>query len=141
MTPARDRLARVLAAVPALAWTAVISWFSTDRWGASSTRPRLSSLLGVLLPWAPPEAIEVLHVILRKGGHVTEYGILAALWSLALRGWRWPLGLCVLTAFLDELHQATTLTREGSAGDVLLDSAAAAAALALVLAARRRRAG
>lgn len=133
----RERLIRGLRALPALAWTAMIGWFSTDRWGAPSTRPRMSSVLSLLLPWLSPDSIEALHWLARKGGHVGEYGILAALWSMALGGWRWPLGLAVLTAFLDELHQATTLTREGSAADVVLDSSAAAVALIVLLAIRR----
>jgi len=60
--------------------------------------------------------------------------VLALLWRRALgpAGWRGPLGLAVLTAALDEAHQATTLTREGSVADVLLDGAAAAGALLVV---------
>jgi VanZ family protein len=128
---APERLTKIAALLPPLAWTVVIGWFSTDRWGAPSTRPRISSVLAHLLPWLSPEAIEALHWLARKGGHVTEYGILAALWAMALGGWRGPLALSVVTAFLDELHQATTVTREGSAADLLLDSSAAAAALVL----------
>ena len=62
--------------------------------------------------------------------------MLAALWRWALatraerRRWRAALGLSILTAALDELHQATTLTRTGSPSDVLLDSAGAGAVLA-----------
>jgi hypothetical protein len=68
---------------------------------------------------------------MRKAGHVTEYGVLAGLWAGAVGGWRWPLGLSVVTAFLDELHQSTTLSRDGSVADVLLDSASAFGVLTL----------
>ena len=40
-----------------------------------------------------------------------------------------PLGLTMLTAAIDELHQSTTSGRTGSVADVILDSAAGAGAL------------
>lgn len=120
-----------------LGWTAVIGWLSTDRWSAESTAPWLVGGLGALAPWLSPEVVDALHLLVRKGGHVTEYAILAALWARALPGWRRPLALGVLTAFLDELHQATTVTRGGSTADLLLDAAASAAMLALARAGPR----
>ena len=42
-----------------------------------------------------------------------------------------PFALSVLTGALDEVHQATTSTRDGSVLDVLLDAAGATAALAI----------
>jgi hypothetical protein len=113
-----------------LAWTALIAWGSTGQWGAPTTRGRLVPLLAHLLPWLTPDAIEGLHWLFRKAGHVTEYGVLGFLWGWALGGWRRAAGLSMLTAFLDELHQATTLVREGSAADFVLDSTSALAALA-----------
>jgi hypothetical protein len=95
----------------------------------------LLPLLHRLMPWVTPEQIEVLHWLVRKAAHVGNYAVLAALWSLALgsrgawRRWLAPLGLSMLTAALDELHQSTTLARTASLDDVLLDSAAAGAAL------------
>ena len=111
-----------------LAWSALIAWFSSDRWGAGATSPLLEPWLRALAPWAAPEQIAALHWLARKAGHVGEYTVLALLWRRALApgGWRAPLLLAVLTAALDEAHQATTLTREGSVADVLLDGAAAA---------------
>lgn len=126
---------RALRLVPPLAWTALIAWLSTDSWSASETASVLLPLLHWLIPWATPEQIEVLHGLVRKGAHVVDYAVLAALWSLALgsrgawRRWLAPLGLSILTAALDELHQSTTLARTASPADVLLDSAAAGAAL------------
>ena len=112
-----------------LAWTAVIAWGSTSWWGAATTRGHVAPLLARLLPWLSPDAIEVLHWLFRKAGHVTEYSVLALLWAWALGGWRRAAVLSVLTAFLDELHQAMTLVREGSAADFALDSTSALAAL------------
>ena len=129
--PARARTAvRPLLIVAALAWTALILAASGNAWSADRTRPRLFLFLSWLLPWAERPTFEAIHWLARKAGHATAYGVLAALWSLALGGWRRALALAVATGFVDELHQATTLAREGSAADVLLDAAGAGAALA-----------
>ena len=126
---------RALRLVPPLAWTALVFWLSTDSWSATETASLLLPLLRRLMPWAAPEQIEMLHWLGRKGAHAVEYGVLAVLWSFSLgsrgawRRWLAPLGLSILTAVLDELHQATTQTRTPSPADVLLDSAGAGAAL------------
>ena len=123
---------RALRLLPPLAWTALIAWLSTDTWSAAET----GTLLGRLVPWAGAEQLEIINWLARKGAHVTEYGVLAVLWSFALwnrdgrRRWLAPLGLSILTSALDELHQSTTLARTASWSDVLLDSAAAGVALA-----------
>ena len=119
--------------LPPLLWSAVIAWFSRDAWGAGATGALLLPWLHALLPWAAPEQLAGLHGLVRKGGHVFEYAALALLWRRALGpgSWRAPLALAILTAALDEAHQAATLTRGGSVADVLLDAAAAAAALAV----------
>jgi VanZ family protein len=120
-----------------LAWSALIAWFSGAGWDAGTTGTWLGPWLQALLPWAAPEQAAAVHMLVRKLGHVTEYATLALLWRHALAGpgqparWRMPLALAVLTAALDEAHQATTLTRGGSVADVLLDAGAAAAALAV----------
>jgi VanZ family protein len=109
--------------------------FSTDTWGAAGTAPDFWSCCIGCYPGAPPEQLDALHWLARKSAHVVEYAVLAVLWSRALRsrdrprGWIAPLGLVILTAAIDELHQSTTSTRTGSVADVVLDSAAAAAAL------------
>ena len=128
----------VIRFLPAILWTALIAWFSTDTWSASGPGTGfLSPLLSTLLPWAYPEQIQGVIWLLRKGAHVTEYAVLATLWrwAFAHRGpsrWRLAISLSILTAAMDEIHQATTATRTGSILDVLLDSAAAAAALVLL---------
>jgi hypothetical protein len=128
--------------LPPLAWSVLIAWFSGARWHGGATTPLLDPWLRALLPWATLEQIAGAHWLLRKTGHVIEYAVLALLWRRALAGghasWRWPLALAVLTAGLDEAHQALTPTREGRVADVLLDSGAVAAALgAATLGARR----
>lgn len=125
----RPRAVRLLAP---LCWTALIAWFSSDAWSATVTRSAALPWVAALLPWMTPDTFEALHGLIRKAAHVTEYGLLAFLWAWALAGWRRALVLSVLTAFLDEAHQATTADREGSAADFALDSSSAAAMLWLV---------
>lgn len=111
----------------------IIFWGSTERFGAEATGSLILPWLRALLTWANPAQLEALHALLRKTGHVLEYGILAWLWFRALA----PAPGRVLAAFaisvayagLDELHQAWTGVRTGSVGDVLLDGGGAASAL------------
>ena len=122
---------RALRWLPPLGWTALIAWFSTDQWSGVETQARIVPFLSAVLPWATPETLDALHWMIRKAAHVTEYGVLAALWGVALGGWRRALALSALTALLDELHQGTTLSREGSVADFVLDSASAGTFLLL----------
>jgi VanZ family protein len=122
-------LPRATRALAPLAWTALIAWFSSAAWEATTTRSAFLPWIQALLPLASPETWEALHLLIRKGAHLTEYGVLAALWAWTTGRWRSPVALAVLTAFLDEAHQATTLEREGSVADLLLDASGAAAAL------------
>jgi len=132
----------------------VIFWGSTESFSAEATAARILPLLHALLPWADLAQLELVHAMLRKSGHLLEYGILAWLWFRALSpaGHPRPLlriartaqgsteGGFALAAFaisvayagLDELHQAWTRVRTGSLPDVLLDAAGAAAALGLL---------
>ena len=74
----------VIRFLPAILWTALIAWFSTDTWSASGPGTGfLSPLLSTLLPWAHPEQIQGVIWLLRKGAHVTEYAVLATLWRWA----------------------------------------------------------
>src|SRR5688572_5216985 len=124
--------------LPAVLWTMLVAWFSTDMWSASGPGTGLfSRLLGALLPWASFEQIQGVIWVIRKAAHLTEYGVLAMLWrwAFAPRGaasWSLAFGLSVLTAALDEIHQSTTAARTGSIVDVLVDAAGAFAGLALL---------
>jgi len=69
--------------LPPLAWTLVIAWFSQESWSSEGTEfllPRLAALL----PWITPDQARAALWFIRKGAHVTEYGVLAALWMHAL---------------------------------------------------------
>ncbi|MEA2479240.1 MAG: hypothetical protein QOJ07_1162 [Thermoleophilaceae bacterium] len=93
-----------------------------------SAQPDLSSGLGT---W---------DLILRKAAHMTEYGLLCALWWRALRGTAasgralaaaWA--IAVAYASTDEFHQTFVRGRHGSPVDVLIDATGAAIAAALIL--------
>lgn len=126
--------------LPVFAWMAMIMWFSTGQWSAENTGSILQPLLHWLLPWATAAQIATLHALIRKTAHVTEYGVLATLWFIALtRERRWSprpaAWLAVLVAIawasLDELHQATEPSRTASVGDIGFDTAGAVLAASL----------
>jgi VanZ family protein len=124
--------------LPPVVWMAVIMGLSSDTGSAEHTGRWLLPSLRWLLPWATPGQLEAVHGLARKGAHLTEYAILAALCfrafvrgrGLAPRVAAWAtLALSVGWAFLDEWHQSTLPTRIGSAMDVVIDGAGALAAL------------
>ncbi len=126
-----------------LAWMGIIFVLSTGSFGAEATGLLVFPLLRSLLPWATPSQIDFLHWLGRKGGHVTEFAILAWLWYRALLALRSPhlgrrtlgfvaLVLAVAYAIVDELHQGLTGQRTASAADVGLDALAAAGAVSVL---------
>ncbi len=81
----------------------------------------------------------------RKGAHVTEFGVLTALLWRALRKpkrndprpWSWKpamlaLGIVMLYAAADEFHQRFVPNRTGSIKDVCIDTAGAVLALTII---------
>jgi VanZ family protein len=117
-----------------IVWMAVILSFSGDSFRDEATGSVVRPLLAALLPWASASTIDGLHWLIRKSAHVTEYGILATLWFIALtrnmrltrRGATWgALVIAVAWAAVDELYQATSVSRSGSASDVGIDATGA----------------
>jgi VanZ family protein len=120
-------------------WMALILVLSSDTGSAAHTRSALLPILRALLPWATPPQLDAIHGLVRKGAHVAEYAILAALWFRALvrgrglgaRAGAWSaFAIALAWAGLDELLQSWQISRTGSAADVAIDAAGAAAALA-----------
>ena len=99
---------------------------------ALSAQPDLNSGLGTV------------DLVGRKLVHMTEYGVLWALWLRAF-GWRRPwlaAAIAVGYAITDELHQTTVGGRHGSPVDVLIDTTGVAIAwLVWRRHSRRRQAG
>lgn len=136
--------ARVYRWGPPAVWTAFIFWFSTESFSAGQTGSLFEPFLHWLFPSLSPAHVARAHHWVRKGAHVTVYGILALLVFRALgdgRGRRGAVrragaalaavGACAL---VDEWHQSLTRTRTGSLRDSLIDLAGGSLALVLALA-------
>ena len=123
----------------------LIFWGSTD---ALSVR-RTSRIIGPIHRWFMPdvrdETISAIQGLIRKGGHMAEYGVLCLLFWRALvqpkRGgataWSWQKasgawGLALIYAASDEWHQSFVASREGALRDVGFDMVGATAALLLL---------
>lgn len=128
---------------PALAWAALISYFSTDLFSWEHTSRIIIPLLAWLFPSATPETLIAAHFYIRKSAHFWEFFALSLLVLRGIRagsrGWRWSWALMALAAAaayagLDELHQAFVPSRTGSIFDVMLDSSGAAVAQAIAAA-------
>ena len=150
----RPRLRVLLRSLPALAWAALIFWGSTDALSAQRTSRFLTPFLRWLVPGISEASITLARAVIRKGGHVTEFAVLAVLVAWAARGTRmddggrrWFLGAwCIATAYAatDEWHQSFQPTRQGQVLDVAIDSAGALLGALVAVAASRwvaRRAG
>lgn len=116
---------------------------STDLGSSQHSSRILGPLLRWLFPHLPAETTDGLITFIRKGGHVSEYGVLTLLvwrarrlarpqpapsgWdarSAVAAGW-----LAVLYAATDEFHQTFVPSREGCVRDVAIDSCGVALAL------------
>jgi len=145
--------------LPLLVMPTLIATESTDMMSGAHTGEHLRHLLlwaGVHLGG---RQLELLNLVLRKGGHMVGYGLLCFSWLMLLRGTYWMqhdyvnslkgrmkvqrilwrpewAGLAVLCTFLvaaaDELHQMSIPSRTGTWRDVALDTSAGVLAVAIV---------
>lgn len=114
---------------------------STSIFSAAHTGAFLAAIINAIAGHPLKSSqFNVIHFLLRKTGHVTEYAILGALLFRAIRadrtGWtaRWALAaiaIAALYAASDEWHQSFVATRTPSVWDVLLDTAGASLAQVL----------
>ena len=125
---------------PALAWAVVISLFSTGTFTADNTGRIIIPMLHWLFPSLPPQTLALLHHIIRKCAHFTEYFILSLLILRAIRAGRhgtklaWAVLAIVLVAgyaSLDEFHQRFVPGRTPAVTDVLIDTTGGATAQAI----------
>jgi VanZ family protein len=103
--------------LPVVVWAALILSAANDQFSDEKTGGWLESSFGRV----PPEV----NALIRKSAHMGEYAVLALLAWRARKTWVTPLAICVAVATADETLQAMTLTRTGSAADVLLDMSGA----------------
>jgi VanZ family protein len=138
--------------LPPIVWAAVILIASTDLFSGSNTAGVLQRIAVTIFGYRlAPATLETLNHLVRKGAHLTEYGILSALTFRALRSekqvrgekrsWnpRWAIGAIVLAACIasiDEIHQSFVPSRTGTWHDAILDAAGATIAQILIRAAQ-----
>ena len=82
----------------------------------------------------------VWDTVLRKGAHMTEFGLLTLLWWRALGRPAPAAAIAIAYAISDEWHQSFVPTRHGSPVDVLIDTAGVLLAIGAAHAWRRGRA-
>ena len=143
----RPRLGRILVPAwlrawwPALLWAGFIFTMSTDAFSAEHTASVLEPIFRWLIPSLTSDQFDVIHHIIRKSAHFTEYFVFGLLLYRGVRsagkGWRWSWALTALSAaagysILDEIHQAFVASRTASAYDSLLDSIGAFFAIAFL---------
>ncbi len=127
--------------LPAICVAILISLFSTRYFSGEQTARVILPLLRWLFPSASHRLLHLMHFVIRKAAHVTEF----AAFSIAVfhgvrgarRGWRreWAVITLLIAAGyagLDEWHQSFVPLREARFHDVLIDSAGALFAQVLV---------
>lgn len=120
--------------LPPLFWMAVILWLASDSGSSQHTGSIVLPILAFLFPSASPLQLQTMHGLIRKLGHLTEYGVLAALWLRAFTAgaglpwvaaaWR-TLLIVIAWASIDETYQSTLSSRTSSPVDVAIDTAGA----------------
>ena len=135
---------------PALFWACLIFTLSTDTFSSEHTAKVFSPILRWLFPHITEDQFDLIHHLIRKTAHFTEYFIFCVLLYRGFRGgrkgWRFSWGFsawfaAAVYSCLDEIHQAFVASRTASPYDSLLDSIGALFAVAaLFLWFRRRRA-
>jgi VanZ family protein len=135
---------------PALAWAAIISLLSTDSFSSAHTSLIIEPLLRWLYPAISGDTLDLVHHLIRKSAHFTEYFIFFVLLYHGFRAsrqnaraWNWSWALIawfIAAAYscLDEIHQIFVPSRGPSAWDSLLDSTGALFALFVLFLMYRR---
>ena len=132
-----------------LSWLAVAAWMVVIFLFSGQTGDSSGNTSGQLVRWVisifyrgyadlpvveQTEILEVIHLLIRKGAHFTEYAILAMLVANALgqytlsslRRWLIPIGVCALYAVSDEIHQYFVPERACRFLDMCIDTAGGA---------------
>ena len=131
--------------LPVALWMILIFSASGDGQSYKHSSRIIVPLLHWLFPWMSQESVETLHYLARKGGHLSEYAVLALLLWRAIRQpqkadtrpWRWTearlaLAIVFLYSASDELHQVFVPLRTGQVSDVCIDTLGGAAGLLLL---------
>ncbi len=118
--------------IPVLLWMGFTFLMSTGAFSSENTSPIIAAILKFLFPSISPHQLLVLHGIIRKLAHLTEYFVLGLLLFRAFRsdstqyhGWRWALSSILVVAIFalgDEFHQVFVATRTASIADAGIDT-------------------
>ncbi|PYS59037.1 MAG: hypothetical protein DMF76_17575 [Acidobacteria bacterium] len=134
---------------PLILWAAFIFLASTKLMSASNTSTILRPVVLWLFPNISEATLNLIHFMIRKAGHFSEYAIFALLAAHAFRTssrellrkrWFWAsLSLVVIYALGDEFHQSFVRSRTASIYDSMIDSFGGLTALALLTIQKHRR--
>ena len=143
--------------VPVVLMMVVIAIESTETFSSADTGsmiyPYVNGLWVVVtghgIAW---HLFDQVHMVLRKIGHLTGYGLMWAVWFRAIRetartenaiespSWTWfwnskwarnAMLLTIIVAALDEIHQTMLPSRTGTYVDVIIDTTGAAISLSI----------
>jgi VanZ family protein len=135
--------------LPLLAWMVFISFASTSEFSGENTSRIIRPLILWLFPHTTEETLAVVHVVVRKIAHFSEYFVLGFLAARAfsssskeLLRRRWfvlCLTLIIVYSLVDEYHQSFVPSRTPSIFDSMIDTLGGLTAL-LVYSRRSKRA-
>jgi VanZ family protein len=121
---------------------ALIFSASSDAHSYEHSSRLIAPLLHWLFPQMPEAQVKIIHHVIRKCAHLTEYAVLALLLWRAVRRpvkndprpWRCPepglaLAIVFLYATSDEFHQIFVSMRTALVSDVFIDTVGGAAGL------------
>lgn len=129
----RATRSRILRYAPLLLWMVFISFASTSGFSAANTSRFIRPLLLWLFPQVSEEKIALIHFLVRKAAHFSEYAVLGFLTArafinssqrlLQVHWFKAGAILIISYALLDEFHQGFVSSRTASIYDSFIDIA------------------
>lgn len=132
--------------LPVVLWMGFIFAMSSDLGSSEHSSRLIEPVVKWIKPDTTPEQFELVHFIVRKLGHLSEYAVLALLVFRALKhtlpslpgkfSWQTAgLALLITTAYAatDEFHQTFVPGRTPTIGDVMIDASGGLLSLMLFL--------
>jgi VanZ family protein len=122
---------RVSRYLPLLLWLSFISFASTSEFSGENTSRIVRPLVLWLFPATSEATLQVIHFVVRKMAHLTEYAVLGVLAARSLstssvrfvkQHWVLLVFLLILIySLLDEYHQSFVPSRTASLYDSMID--------------------